>query len=401
MTQQAPGLAGNTNSPFGSTSSTFDEGSARVVATEKLDKLVLRLTNRAVDPTNATFQNGQQTWSLSLGDLRFKNEQVDPTLNATAIEWLSRKEQLSRPGYNNDTATTTALSKDGRARAALTLQHDQSTPNLTTYSKWEIDQWGDPTGEFFAPGSWQIVTDSANSVVLGLWGYWGGPGETAAIDDFTCYRIILDFDHPVHDLNLPMHGINGFLKPTSGFNSGDEVEVSATRYGLAVDSPTYTDKGRAIKQVGSRLVGDFAHQIDDGISGQHMSNDGSCQARFTEAVDRVVLTFINRAGHPDPVAFKTGMQTWSMALGDLTFTHRAPMLTNLSRQSGVTIFHSKRSHYSQSPERWQYQRKHLGPKSKSHRNRRRSVDPHRPRGDPQCERASSSGDASRKTTRSM
>lgn len=121
MTQQAPGLAGNTNSPFGSTSSTFDEGSARVVATEKLDKLVLRLTNRAVDPTNATFQNGQQTWSLSLGDLRFKNEQVDPTLNATAIEWLSRKEQLSKPGYNNDTATTTTLSKDGRARVSLTL----------------------------------------------------------------------------------------------------------------------------------------------------------------------------------------------------------------------------------------------------------------------------------------
>ncbi len=101
---------------------------------------------------------------------------------------------------------------------------------------------------------------------------------------------------------------------------------------------------QAAKMVKNRSLVLHSYQIDDGISGQHMSNEGSCRARFPEAVNRVVLTFINRAKHPDPTAFQNGMQTWSMALGNLTFTHQAPVLTNLARQTGVTIAQSSTLH---------------------------------------------------------
>ncbi|MFT5191144.1 MAG: hypothetical protein ACI9DF_003921 [Verrucomicrobiales bacterium] len=74
-------------------------------------------------------------------------------------------------------------SKDGGVRLNLSLEQDLTTSGLTSYSKWEIDRWGDPTGELFAPGSWQIVTSALNAVVLVLWGYWGGAGETTAIGD--------------------------------------------------------------------------------------------------------------------------------------------------------------------------------------------------------------------------
>ncbi len=125
------GLTGIANNPVGSDTSTYDEGSVRVIASKKLDRIVLSLPNRALTQTTGTFQNGQQAWSLSLGELSFENEPADPTRNATAVEWLSRKGQLSKPGFSSETATTTALSKDGRVRVALTLEHDQFTPNLT------------------------------------------------------------------------------------------------------------------------------------------------------------------------------------------------------------------------------------------------------------------------------
>ncbi|MFT5191145.1 MAG: hypothetical protein ACI9DF_003922 [Verrucomicrobiales bacterium] len=156
--------------------------------------------------------------------------------------------------------------------------------------------------------------------------------------------MILEFDRPVHDLVLPLHGINGFLKAAKRFNSGDELEIAAFLGAEPSESPNYDAMWPAMKKVGNKLVGDFSRQIDDGISGQRMSNDGSCKAVFPPAVDHVVLTLINRAGHPNPGQFQDGQQTWSMGLGDMTFTHESTALTNLARQSGVTVSQSSTFH---------------------------------------------------------
>ncbi len=52
----------------------------------------------------------------------------------------------------------------------LKLRHLGTTRERFTYSKWEIDRWGDPEAIFTPePGAWRVVTNQANDVVFALW----------------------------------------------------------------------------------------------------------------------------------------------------------------------------------------------------------------------------------------
>ncbi|MFT5191470.1 MAG: hypothetical protein ACI9DF_004368 [Verrucomicrobiales bacterium] len=51
-----------------------DTGSVRVNFAEPVDEVRLSLINRAEHPTPSSFQSGQQTWSFSVGDLRFDHD---------------------------------------------------------------------------------------------------------------------------------------------------------------------------------------------------------------------------------------------------------------------------------------------------------------------------------------
>lgn len=334
---QGASIEGDTSRPHHDPTS--DDTAVTLRSDGPLDQLIIRFTNRALRTASGDFADGKQPWAFSLGDLSFATQPREESLQPTAIRWHQRQGTLFKEGYNPDTVTYQALSEDGLVDMTLSLEHNHTTPGLTTYSKWEIDRWGDPSGQHYAEGSWQVVTSAVNDVVLGLWGYWGGPGETVALGDTTSYRLVLTFNHPVSNLEFPLYGINGFLKPSAGFNSGDELSVQGALEHTPV-AYTFAETGPAMTRVANGLVGNYAHQIDDGISGQHMSQDGAVRVHFQDPVDRVVLTLINRAGHLHPASFQNGLQTWSMSLGDLTFQHNAPHPTNLARIQGVHISQS-------------------------------------------------------------
>ncbi len=216
------------------------------------------------------------------------------------------------------------------------MEHTGTTAGLISYSKWEINQWGDPTGVKFAPGAWQVVTSAANDVVLGLWGYWGFSGaegsQLTKIGDHTGYKLTIELSRPVERLSFPVNGINGFLKPVDGFNSGDRLAVKGSLNGTAIILPEITSQGPAYAVRDYVLTGDYVHQINDGISGQHMSDDGSAVIVFDQPVDRVELSLTNTAGHPDPAAFRSGLQTWSFSVGNLSYrvpNERDPLLSGM------------------------------------------------------------------------
>ena len=77
------------------------------------------------------------------------------------------------------------------------------------------------------PGSWQMVSNSQNDVVLGLWGYWGGGGVPVAAGDQTSYQLTITFDETVSNLDFALCGINALVKETDGFKSFDILTVSS------------------------------------------------------------------------------------------------------------------------------------------------------------------------------
>ncbi len=246
-----------------------------------------------------------------------------------SISWAPLKGTLEKEAFDASTVTASFPSESGGNAVTLTLRHGGTAEGLYTYSKWEIDRWGDPTGEHFAEGSWQVVSNEVNDVVLGLWGYWGWtglPGDPrTAPNDETDYELTLTFDRPAHALSVPLNGINGFLKPENGYNSRDELLVKGYLDDVLQAGPVFDSVGPAVHVDGKRLLGNFGHQINHPVSGQHTSDDGSVMVRFEEPVDRVVLTLSNVATHPVAAQFQDESQTWSYSIGELVFENAPPL----------------------------------------------------------------------------
>ena len=174
--------------------------------------MTLTLVTTAAHPLPAQFQGGQQNWSFSIGDLLFV-----PGIGPE-IAWAPLQDQLQKPGITNAPATYQATSEDEGVTASFDLTHLGTTGNKFSYSKWEINQWGDPAGILLPSGSWKMVTNSQNKVVLGLWGYWGGGGIPVAIGDQTSYQLAITFDEPVSNLDFMLGGLNALIKQADGFN---------------------------------------------------------------------------------------------------------------------------------------------------------------------------------------
>lgn len=304
---------------------TSDEASAQWIFAGPLDAVELRFTCRAAHPTPSLFSNGQQFWSFSLGELSFENEISDS--QPSNLGFAERRRQLEKVGFDSSTASLNATSTDGALPVRFELEHLGTTAGYGSYSKWEIDRWGDPNGQMFASGSWQVVSNATNDVVLACWGYWGWPlaegGPKLHIGDSTSYRLRLKFAQAVSDLSFQINGINGFIKPSAGYNSGDRLTVTSSLLGVPRADPVFSEQGPSFTRVGAALTGDFNRQIDGGISGQHVSNDGSVRVTFPGLVDQVELNLVNTANHYDATQFKDGTQTWSFSIGQLNFRHGA------------------------------------------------------------------------------
>lgn len=292
-----------------------DEGSAVLRFPGAVDEIVITLVNKADHPQPAQFQGGPQTWSFSIGDLSFV-----PGIG-TEILWAPRQGQLVKPGFNNASATYQVPSEDGGVNVTFDLNHVATTGNAFSYSQWEIHRWGDPNGIILPTGSWQMVSDSQNNIVLGLWGYWGGGGVPLASGDQTSYELILSFDQPVRNLDFALCGINALVKSGDGFNSFDILTVSSSLNSVAQPSPTYSQEGNAFTRSGDTFTGDFDNQIVGLFGGQHVSDAGCSRLSFGGPVDEVRLVIVNRAEHPTAGQFQGGQQTWSFSMGDLSFDY--------------------------------------------------------------------------------
>ena len=210
--------------------------------------------------------------------------------------------------------------------ATFDMSHLDTTDDKFSYWKWEIDRWGDPTGVSTPePGAWQIVTNEANDVVFGVWGYWGTDGSAGAppveVGDETSYLLSISFDQPVKNLDFALNGINGFIKPIDGFNSADILTIAPSLNGVPQGSPSYSGAGDAFTRSGNVLTGDYDNQIVGVFGGQHVSDQGSIRIRLADSVDRVDLILVNRAGHANLSEFQNGLQTFSYSVSDLTFTY--------------------------------------------------------------------------------
>lgn len=313
-------LTGDFAAPIGDDTgitSTSDEGSVLVSFPQVIDRVVLSFVCEAQHPQAGSFQDAVQNWSFSLGDLNFEPLAAQ---NRSTLSWESKRGTLTKPGYDESTATFQAASDDDEVTVQFTLEGLGTTDDKFSYSQWEIDRWGDPTGLVTdPPGSWQLVSNGFNDVVLGLWGYWGTTGEAGAppvaIGDQTSYRLTMNFDQPVSDLRFQLNAINALL--SGGFNAFDTMTVSGSLGSAGSVAPTFTDAGTGFVQTGNVLTGDFAVQIGGGFP--NVTDDGSVEVRFPDALDKVVLTFICEADHPQPAQFQGGLQNWSFSIGDLSF----------------------------------------------------------------------------------
>lgn len=330
MTRTGNVLTGNFNFQIGGGFPNItDDGSVSLRFGTAVDKVVITLVNEANHPTPASFQAGPQNWSFAVGDMSFV-----PGVKSQ-IEWASRQGQLTKPGFVNTSANYQTSSSDGGVTASFQLDHLGTTGNKFSYSKWEINRWGDPNGVFTAPGSWQMVSNSLNDVVFGIWGYWGteniGSTTAVAIGDQTSYRLTINFSRTVEDLGFFLNGLNALIKPESGFNSQDILTVESYLGTVAQGNPAYSQAGNAFTRSGDTFTGDYAVQINNGFSGQHISDQGSVKVKFSQPVDRVVLTLVNRAGHLTPSQFQGGQQTFSYSLGGLDFRYASQSSSRSAR----------------------------------------------------------------------
>jgi len=319
LTQAGNTLTADFNDQNGSFTNVRNDGSVSLRFTSAVDEVVLTLVNEARNPVPAAFQTGSQNWSFSVGDLSFL------TGIQSDISWAARQGQLTKPDFNNASATYQAASADGGVIGTFQIDHLGTTGNKLSHSKWEIDRWGDPTGVSAQLGSWQILSNSQNAVVFGVWGYWGTDGSAngprVAVGDQTSYRLSVKFNRPVESLGFFLNGINALLKPEAGFNSQDILTVDSFLGSTPQGSPGYSQEGNAFTRSNNTLAGDFAVQIRNGYSGQHISDQGSVKVKFAQPVDRVELTLVNRADNPVPADYQNGLQTYSFSIGDLSFRY--------------------------------------------------------------------------------
>jgi hypothetical protein len=319
LAQSSNILNADLNLPNGTFLNTGDAGSVSLRFISAVDEVVLTLVNEAKNPMPAAFQPADQKWSFSIGELSF----LCGTTNN--IGWAARQGTLSKPEFTNASATYQAVSADGGVIGSFQLDHIATTGNKPSYSKWEIDRWGDPSGVHTQLGSWQMMSNAANDIVLGIWGYWGTDGTAngprVAVGDQTSYRITIRFNRPLENLSFFLHGINALLKPEAGFNSQDIVTVSSYLGTSQLPSPVYSQEGNAFTRTGDTLSGNFAVQINNGFSGQHISDQGSIKVQLVQPADRVELILVNRADHPVPASYQDGLQTYSFSIGRFDFRY--------------------------------------------------------------------------------
>src|SRR5690606_16462536 len=109
----------------------------------------------------------------------------------------------------------------------------------------------------------------------------------------TSHRLTLQFDHPVDQLSFMLNGVNALIKQLEGFNSHDVISIESYLGDVAQGDIAYRQEGDAFVRTDNVLTGDYSVQINEGFSGQHISDRGSLRLAFTKTVDRVVINFTN------------------------------------------------------------------------------------------------------------
>ena len=66
---------------------------------------------------------------------------------ADTIDWAPLQRTLAKPNFDSNAAVHQVTSAEGN-EVTFKLRHLGTTPERFTYSKWEIDHWGDPSGIF-------------------------------------------------------------------------------------------------------------------------------------------------------------------------------------------------------------------------------------------------------------
>ena len=236
-----------------------------------------------------------------------------------SVSWAGKRGILAKEGFTTDTGRYLVHSDSGANQVTLTLSHASTSRNMFSYSKWEIDRWGDPEGIWAEPGAWQVVSNAANDVVFGIWGYWGWDGAAGSphlvANDSTSYDLTLTFNRPVSELTIPLHGLNALFVPGSS-NTTDELTAQAFLSETPLAAMSLGSLGQGLVRQGSGIAGNMSRPFG---ASQSYYDEGSMVLRSNEKLDRVVLRFTNRAFTPSPGNFANGQQAWSFSLGRLSF----------------------------------------------------------------------------------
>jgi hypothetical protein len=230
------------------------------------------------------------------------------------VTWENKQRILGKAGFTRDKAEYLVLSNSGGNQVRLTLSHVSTSRNLFSFSKREVDRWGDPEGVLAQPGAWQVVSNGANDVVLGVWGYWGWGGAAGSphlvSNESTSYEPGLTFERPVTDLSLSLHGLNALLAPGSS-NMKDELTAQAFFKAAPVAGVSFETLGQGMVRQGNGVSGNVSKPFG---ASKNYFDEGSVVLRFNEKTDKVVLRFTNRAITPSlfflPMANKRGHSHW-------------------------------------------------------------------------------------------
>ena len=160
-----------------------------------------------------------------------------PLAFGDSLAWAPQVGSLEKPDYSTAQAVYRASSADG-VQVTFKLTHGGTSPGLFSYSKWEVERWGDPAGLTTPPGSWQVVSSATNPIVFALWGYWGNGGTALIPGATTSYQLQIDFDRPVEDLTFQINGIDA-LATASGNNAFDQLTITSSLEGIPQPSPDF------------------------------------------------------------------------------------------------------------------------------------------------------------------
>lgn len=320
-------LAGDPNVQAGSQSGFYpvtDDSSALLTIDSPIDRLEMQIETEAITDTAGNFSDAVQNWSCTLGNLSFTNE--DP-LDRAVLAWSPLKGTLQKPDYNTDGDSFFTFASDDLG-ISFDLNYVVTTNDKFSYSKWEIDGWGDPNGVFAPLGSWQVNTNSFNDVVLAPWGYWGNDGsptsQVTELGDVNVYSMSILFAEPVADLSFALNGIDAAL--SADFNTVDRMDVRAFLDGQARANPISVGQLGRLPVVDGTILGVFPSALQDSI--EPLSEAGTAVIKFPEVIDQVDLTFTTTADTPFPASFNDGTQQWGFSMGDLSFVRSDPPSTS-------------------------------------------------------------------------